>query len=82
METVSFKIIILVSMALLTAKLHKNEQYEKIILQNSEGLGKDININQEDLEELSNNIKPIVPLKPVISIKNKDCNIYHLFRSW
>ena len=59
------------SLALLAAKLHKNEQFEKMISSNVK------NFNEEDYENLKNKAKPIVQLKPVINVKNTDCKCFN-----
>jgi len=41
---------------------------------NTRSIGKEINLNQMDVEEIDNRVRPSVPLKPIISLKNKE---YH-----
>ncbi len=53
--------------------MHKNNQYAKSISSNVKGF------NESVYEDLKNNVHPVVPLKPVISIqKNPECKLYYI----
>ncbi len=64
------------SLALLTAKIHGKTDYETMIEENTKSLGKEIRLNTQDIENIKQKITPIVPLKPIINIRNKQCNRY------
>jgi len=63
-----------VSLAYLTAKIHNKSEYTQIIEENTRNVGKEIVLNSMDVNEIENRIRPTVPLKPIISLKNKE---YH-----
>jgi hypothetical protein len=55
----------------LTAKLHNNEQFEKMIEPNVSGF------NEDDYETLKSQVKPIVQLKPIINVKDQNCKFFY-----
>ncbi len=62
------------TLALLVAKLNNKEDAITEITENAEKIGKNIKINEDDFKSIKEKMKPIVPLKPVVNIKNKE---YH-----
>jgi len=60
------------SLALLSAKIFKNEQFQNSLIQNS---SHEIEMNEDDVENYKTQCKPIIPLKSILSHKNKACNI-------
>ena len=35
-----------------------------------------INLNENDYNNIKQNMKPIIPLKPIVNIKNKECKLF------
>ena len=62
------------SLALLTAQLHDREDLITLVTETAKKSGKVIKMNEKDYESIKKNMKPIVPLKPVVNTKNKE---YH-----
>lgn len=62
------------SLALLTSKIHSKPEYEETIIENTKAIGKDLVLNEEDVRDIQSRMKVTVPLKPIISLKNRD---YH-----
>jgi len=60
-------------LALLTAKINRNQELENFILQNSNEILTKINPNQ--WEQIIRTANPLVPLKPILMRENKDCKI-------
>lgn len=58
---------------MLISKLHKREDLINKVNESAAASKKKININEEDYQDIENNMKPIMPLKPIVSVKNKEC---------
>jgi hypothetical protein len=61
-----------VSLALLTARIYDKPEHVDTIIDNTSSIGKDLFLNENDMKEIQTNIKATVPLKPIISVKNKE----------
>ena len=61
------------SLALLVAKLHNRNDLVDVVTENGK---KKINLNENDYNNIKQNMKPIIPLKPIVNIKNKECKLF------
>ena len=61
------------SLALLVAKLHNRTDLIDVITEKGK---RKVNINESDYNNIKQNMKPIIPLKPIVNIKNKECKLY------
>lgn len=55
------------------AKLNDREDDINELNEKAKSEKKEIAFNEADYEEIKKNMKPIMPLKPVVGIKNKEC---------
>jgi coatomer protein complex subunit alpha (xenin) len=60
------------SLALLVAKLHNRSDLIDVITDKGK---RKVNINETDYNNIKQNMKPIIPLKPIVNIKNKECKL-------
>jgi coatomer protein complex subunit alpha (xenin) len=60
------------NLAILLSKIHDKEEKEVEIMEEAEKNNKKILINNNDLNEIKSNMKIIIPLKPVVNVKNKE----------
>ena len=60
------------NLAILLSKIHDKEEKEVEIMEEAEKNNKKILINNNDLNEIKGNMKILIPLKPVVNVKNKE----------
>lgn len=64
---------------MLTAKIQRNEELEKFLVQNSTEILDKLDLDQvkfifkEKFDQIINKASPLVPLKPILTRENKDC---------